>query len=494
MKNFDDDEEFTMKMSLRVISRFKARTNRFLLAFLLLPMITVNVFAAEYNDIAGHWAEAIIKRATDLKLFQGTGNNQFLPQRDTTRAEFIAVMTRTLNPEVDGAENQYSYWATKYLIFAREKGYIPQDYDISEEYCSDTISRLEMIRLLALMIEKLQIPHDVTPPEMTDLGELDEDDLKTIDYVMTTGVIRGYNQKVMPYKTTSRAELATVILNMYDKSPLTSGSDGGSAPGSEMTSVSGDEVSGTSDAGYEVGDYFNDADAFASYKVNSQLTWKILQDPESKVFSFVVVNRENIVIAKSLSSLPASKSVSKFKDFPYIEYNYAGKTFWDYREWNDRVGEDGSIVIIEINPSFKREFDIAPQSEEEIKGFERVAEYITNVFRVKHGESVLKYHEDLHKFAADFSKKMDDGNFFSHDIPGGASFVDRARASGIQYKYIGENIAYGYPEPIHLVHAWINSPRHRDHMLDRFNRIGIGIRMSRFKGILATQDFIQSEE
>ncbi|MDO4754592.1 MAG: S-layer homology domain-containing protein, partial [Bacillota bacterium] len=177
------------------------------------------VFAAGYTDIEGHWAEKIINRVTDLGLFVGGGNNQFFPQRETTRAEFITVMTRALNPEVDNTSNETSYWAFKYLKFAKEKGYIPADYDISEEYCSQTMSRLEMIRLLALMIEKLEVPHDVTPPDLTDTDGLDEADIKIIHFVMTTGVIKGHNNQVMPYKTTSRAELATVILNMHDKAP-----------------------------------------------------------------------------------------------------------------------------------------------------------------------------------------------------------------------------------------------------------------------------------
>lgn len=473
--------------------RRRLRFRRHLFALLASVALLANaaVFAA-YDDIAGHWAEATINRVTELKIFAGVGNNKFSPQKKTSRAEFITVMTRALNPEVEQTEHNSTYWATKYLVFARDMGYIPEDYDIGKEHCSEPISRLEMIRLLALMIEKLEIPHDVTPPTMTDVGDLDEADLKTLDYVMTTGIIKGYKQKVMPFKTTTRAELATVILNMYNRSPLKAGENNAGTSGGETAVVQGSETSGTADAGYEIGDSFSDADAYASYKVNPHLTWKILKNPLSKYFSFVVVNADNVVIAKSVSSLPAGES-SKFESFPYIEYNYANKTYWDYREWGNRVGEDRSIVIIEIDPLYKQKFDTAPESREEIQGFERVAEYISNVYRVKKGKDILKYHPELHTFATNFSNTMDENNFFGHDIPNGASFVERARTFGVEYHLIGENIAYGFTEPIYLVHAWINSPSHREHLLGDFNYSSIGIKISRFKGILATQDFIRTK-
>lgn len=475
--------------------RQKSRHRQYLFAFLIAVVLFANTIAfAAYDDIAGHWAEATINRVTELKIFAGVGNNRFSPQKKTSRAEFITVMTRALNPEVEQTENNSTYWATKYLIFARDMGYIPQDYDISKEHCSEPISRLEMIRLLALMIEKLEIPHDVTPPAMTDIGDLDEADLKTLDYVMTTGVIKGYKQKVMPFKTTTRAELATVILNMYDRSPLKAGENNAGTTGGETTAMQGGEISGTADAGYEIGDSFSDANAYVSYKVNPYLTWKILKNPLSKHFSFVVVNADNVVIAKSVSSLPAGEGISKFESFPYIEYNYANKTYWDYREWGKKVGEDHSIVIIEIDPLYKQKFDTAPESSEEIKGFERVAEYISNIYRVKKGRGILKYHPELHVFATNFSNTMDEKNFFGHDIPDGPSFIERARAFGVEYQLIGENIAYGFTEPIYLVLAWINSPSHREHLLGEFNYSSIGIKISRFKGILATQDFIRTKE
>ncbi|TNC26218.1 CAP domain-containing protein [Mumia zhuanghuii] len=42
---------------------------------------------------------------------------------------------------------------------------------------------------------------------------------------------------------------------------------------------------------------------------------------------------------------------------------------------------------------------------------------------------------------------------------------------------VGENIAYGYRWPRHVVRAWMDSPGHRANILERrYRRIGVGVR------------------
>jgi uncharacterized protein YkwD len=73
--------------------------------------------------------------------------------------------------------------------------------------------------------------------------------------------------------------------------------------------------------------------------------------------------------------------------------------------------------------------------------------------------------------------------FFSHNSPGGASFVDRIRStgylSGARSWTVGENIAYGTGRrstPRSIGRAWMNSPPHRANILSSsYRAIGIGI-------------------
>lgn len=445
------------------------------------------VFAASFRDITGHWAEEDILKAYAYKLFFGINENTFAPDKQTTRAEFITVMTRCLNPEITEEADPYPYWATRYIKFSKKAGYLPADYDESESHCSEAISRLEMIRLLSLIIEKLQLPHNVPLPHMTDLDDLDDADVSLIRGVLTTGVIVGDRGKVRPYGITTRAELATVLMRIYKKSPLIEDI------GSNASSVTETEISGSSDSGYRIGDVFS-GNAFASWRVNNYLMWKILESPDSGKFSFVIVNNNNEVVASSRQKIEPGSIRSKIEFFPYVEYNYTNnRTFWDYREWGSHVGEDRSVAVIEINPKYKKYFDLFPVSPEYISNYERVADYITNLFKHLKQGRLMKYDATLNRYAKEFSETMLKNDFFGHDNPSGISFYERVRRYEIDYRAIGENLAFRQDNPLHLVFAWINSEGHRANILADYTHSSVGIVVTRDGEILSTQLFILQE-
>jgi uncharacterized protein YkwD len=78
---------------------------------------------------------------------------------------------------------------------------------------------------------------------------------------------------------------------------------------------------------------------------------------------------------------------------------------------------------------------------------------------------------------------MDARNYFNHTSRSGASFVDRIRRAGYlrgaRGWSVGENLAWGtggLGTPQAIVRAWMNSPGHRDNILNgRFREIGVGI-------------------
>ena len=66
----------------------------------------------------------------------------------------------------------------------------------------------------------------------------------------------------------------------------------------------------------------------------------------------------------------------------------------------------------------------------------------------------------------------------SHDIPGVplASLTDRAAYVHYRYQRLGENIAYNQADAASVVASWMNSPPHRENMLDpTFTQIGVGV-------------------
>ena len=79
---------------------------------------------------------------------------------------------------------------------------------------------------------------------------------------------------------------------------------------------------------------------------------------------------------------------------------------------------------------------------------------------------------------------MERRHYFSHTSRDGSDFVQRIRRTGYFKRastwFVGENLAWGAgpnrSSPRGIVAAWMNSPPHRQNILNsRFREIGIGV-------------------
>jgi uncharacterized protein YkwD len=97
----------------------------------------------------------------------------------------------------------------------------------------------------------------------------------------------------------------------------------------------------------------------------------------------------------------------------------------------------------------------------------------------------------LSRAAADYAVLMSEADWFSHTGPDGTSFVDRIIAAGFPFEgQIGEILAMGtngWPAA-DIVQAWIDSPPHREQMLNGNYRLaGIGCAFTREDGALVVR-------
>lgn len=108
----------------------------------------------------------------------------------------------------------------------------------------------------------------------------------------------------------------------------------------------------------------------------------------------------------------------------------------------------------------------------------------------------LDWDDDVAEVARRYSEEMARGNFFSHYDKRGKSVVDRANNFGLRgWSSIGENLFFceGYDNFSNLaVKGWLNSPTHRQVMLDpEWTTTGIGIAADRSGKIYVTQVFLK---
>jgi uncharacterized protein YkwD len=124
---------------------------------------------------------------------------------------------------------------------------------------------------------------------------------------------------------------------------------------------------------------------------------------------------------------------------------------------------------------------------------------MTNQARVAKGLAPLARDDELGNAARSFSNDMLVHGFFDHDTPDGLPFEQRLPNQYRHWVYdMGENIWSGSGYNISntqeiakdIINDWLNSPGHRENMLDpSFTHLGVGV-SARHHTIRATQEFV----
>ncbi|MEK5039678.1 CAP domain-containing protein [Sporosarcina sp. FSL K6-3457] len=109
------------------------------------------------------------------------------------------------------------------------------------------------------------------------------------------------------------------------------------------------------------------------------------------------------------------------------------------------------------------------------RAMERQIFELTNVYRKKHDVNELFGNYYLGEVAHKHSEDMAKENYFSHESPDAGNLANRLKEAEIEHRKAGENIASNYVDAIEAVHGWLNSPSHRDVLLDKnFTHLGTG--------------------
>lgn len=99
----------------------------------------------------------------------------------------------------------------------------------------------------------------------------------------------------------------------------------------------------------------------------------------------------------------------------------------------------------------------------------------TNQRRAANGKGALTINSKLNASAQAKANDMVARDYWSHNTPDGQEpwvFID---AQGYNYKKAGENLAYGFSSSSETVTGWMNSPSHKENMLDgTYTEVGFG--------------------
>lgn len=182
--------------------------------------IIITPVESTFSDINGHWAKSFIDTLNEKNVVAGYEDNTFRPENAITRQEMAVMLVRALGIEnqvnADAAtaysdDAEIASWAKPHVALLTEQN-IYRGYGEGHFGPNRNISREEVVALISRLVTK-------EPTEMLALTFGDADQIKEwfvadVEKVYSLGLIRGYEDGTFrPEGTITRAEAATIIYN-----------------------------------------------------------------------------------------------------------------------------------------------------------------------------------------------------------------------------------------------------------------------------------------
>jgi len=136
------------------------------------------------------------------------------------------------------------------------------------------------------------------------------------------------------------------------------------------------------------------------------------------------------------------------------------------------------VAVYLLNQSFIKSFTIARPGVLGYSSEITISKVLdqTNTERVKLGLKPLTFNSTLSKSAQLKADDMFTNNYWAHTSPEGKSPWDFFNNAGYEYSVAGENLAKDFYDTEGLLKAWMNSPTHRENIINpKYQEIGIGV-------------------
>jgi hypothetical protein len=186
-----------------------------------------------FKDVEKHWAKTAVNDMASRLIINGTGDGNFVPNRDITRAEFASILVKGMGLMQPGtgkdifrdvSKNAWYYDATS---IAYENGLIS---GMSDDMFRpmDRITREQAMTMVERAMKLTGLKANLTEDEENDIlqvfkdsGQSSEWARKSVAACIKTGVITGQNSNTTaPKKQITRAEVAVIIQRLLQKSKL----------------------------------------------------------------------------------------------------------------------------------------------------------------------------------------------------------------------------------------------------------------------------------
>ena len=98
-----------------------------------------------------------------------------------------------------------------------------------------------------------------------------------------------------------------------------------------------------------------------------------------------------------------------------------------------------------------------------------------NLIRKQNNLQSLKGSQQLNASAMEKALDLINQGYWAHQNPQGTQPWDFINQAGYDYRSAGENLARGYTDEAKMIEAWLNSPSHKENIVNpQYRDIGIG--------------------
>lgn len=203
---------------------------------MILTMVPFAAFADETtaSDLSGHWAENVITEWMDYGIINGYEDGTIRPNNKITRAEMTAMLDRVMDYQTK-ADNTFSdlgdSWYTDVILKANAAGVI-SGYPDGTVKPDATITRQEAVAMFSrvLSLDTKNAP-EATFTDNADVAGWAKD---AVNAMAAADYIHGSDGQFRPNDGITRAEVVTILNNIFDKLYQKAGEYTGDVDGSAV--------------------------------------------------------------------------------------------------------------------------------------------------------------------------------------------------------------------------------------------------------------------
>nr|WP_315019467.1 S-layer homology domain-containing protein [uncultured Aminipila sp.] len=190
--------------------------------------VQVGSMSVDFNDTVNHWAKSYIGSLAARGIANGMGDKLYLPDAQLTRAQFLALLAKTLD-NVDVSKSKATgftdvpsnEWYYSYVNWGYENGIVSGMSDTTFEPNAN-ITREQMCVMLCNFAtsQNLVLPQNTTSKNFTDQAAISSWASNYVNTIVGAGIINGQPEgDFQPQGLATRAQAAKVVyvfLNVRD--------------------------------------------------------------------------------------------------------------------------------------------------------------------------------------------------------------------------------------------------------------------------------------